>query len=116
MKVIFPAKATHISVIVGVKIYNSNFRLFSSSKESQADDATKFESLHTHTLYYLTQAYKNNGQFNKSAEYGHKTLQRQLLTKLYDPVDWAVNCATLSQYHLTQGDYISARHCLGRLF
>jgi hypothetical protein len=72
-----------------------------------------FESLHTHTLYYLTQAYKNNGQNNKSAEYGHNTL---LASKLYSPADWAVNCAILSQYYLTQEDYASARHCLGGLF
>ena len=90
------------------------FRLFTVGDGSNSDDESEFESLHTHTLYYLTQAYKNNGQKNKSAEYGHKTLQRQLSTKIYDPVDWAVNCATLSQYHLTQGDYKSAKHCLGK--
>ncbi len=81
--------------------------------ESQGDNDSNFESLHTHTLYYLTQAYQNIGQSNKSAEYGHKTLQRQLSSKLYDPVDWAVTCATLSQYYLTQEDYMRARHCLG---
>ena len=100
---------------MSVQLYISVFRLFCSSEESKANDEMKFENLHTHTLYYLTQAYKNNGQNKKSAEYGHKTLQRQLLTKMYNPVDWAVNCATLSQFHLTQGDYESARHCLGRL-
>ena len=87
------------------------FRLCIFDEENKGDDI--FEDLHTHTLYYLTQAYKNIGKSNKSAEYGHKTLQRQLLTNQYDPVDWAVNCATLSQYHLTQDDYRSARHCLG---
>ncbi|XP_028411013.1 KIF1-binding protein homolog [Dendronephthya gigantea] len=86
--------------------------LFAFGSGSNSGKESEFESLHTHTFYYLTQAYKNNGQNKKSAEYGHKTLQRQLSTKIYDPVDWAVNCATLSQYHLTQGDYTSAKHCL----
>ena len=89
------------------------FSLYPCDEATKADDNSNFENLHTHTFYYLTQAYKNNDQNNKSAEYGHKTLQRQLATKLYDPVDWAVTCATLSQYHLTQEDYRSARHCLG---
>ena len=28
-------------------------------------------------------------------------------------MDWALNCATLSQYYITQDDYTQARHCLG---
>ena len=91
------------------------FRLFTLGEESKTNKDGDFESVHMHTLYYLTQAYKNSGDNNKSAEYGHKTLQRQLSTKLYEPADWAINCATLSQFYLTQEDYRSARHCLGKL-
>ena len=74
---------------------------------------SRFENLHTHTLYYISQVYKNLGEDKKSSIYCHNTLRRQLLTKLYDPVDWAVNCATLSQYHLARENYKCARHCLG---
>ena len=54
------------------------------------------------------------GQSEKGAMYCHTTLLRQLETGQYDPVDWALNCATLSQYYITQGNYMLSRHCLGK--
>lgn len=72
----------------------------------------KFESLHTHTLYYLAQTYGNLGKASVSAYYCHATLGRQILSKQYDSIEWTLNCATLSQYYLNTDNYRQARHCL----
>ena len=72
----------------------------------------KFESLHTHTLYYLAQTYGNLGKPMLSANYCHTTLGRQLLSKQYDAIEWSLNCATLSQYYLNTDNFKQARHCL----
>ena len=71
-----------------------------------------FEHTYTHTLYYLAQVYARLDENTKSAEYCHVTLKRQLETKKYEPVDWALNAATLSQFYMTIGNYKLARHCL----
>ena len=75
----------------------------------------EFESTFTHTLYFLAQVEEGLGNSEHSAKYCHTTLLRQLETKQYDPVDWALNCATLSQYYITKDNYPMARHCLGWL-
>lgn len=71
-----------------------------------------FEDLHTHTLYYLAQAYGIRGETKISSKYCHITLARQMKAKQYDPMDWSLNCATLSQYYVTQDQYNYARYCL----
>ena len=72
----------------------------------------RFESLHTHTLYYLAQTYGNLGKAALSADYCHTTLGRQIMSKQYDAIEWSLNCATLSQYYLNTDNYRQARHCL----
>ena len=72
----------------------------------------KFESLHTHTLYYLAQTYGNLGKPALSANYCHTTLGRQLLSKQYDAIEWSLNCATLSQFYLNTDNFRQAQHCL----
>jgi len=71
-----------------------------------------FDNLHTLTLYYLAQIYNSMGEAAKSAKYCHVTLARQMNSKQYDPKDWSLNCATLSQYYVTQDNYKFARYCL----
>lgn len=71
-----------------------------------------FESTYTHTLYYLAQVYGKLGDSHKSAQYCHVTLRRQLETRSYQPVEWALNAATLSQYYITKPDFNMARHCM----
>jgi len=41
-----------------------------------------------------------------------KTLRRQLKFQTYQPVDWALNCACLSQYFITRSKFAEAKHCL----
>ncbi|XP_059160502.1 KIF-binding protein-like [Physella acuta] len=71
-----------------------------------------FESIHTHTLYYLAQVYAKLEKNSLSAKYCHLTLQRQLQSGDFNPVDWGLNAATLSQYYLSNEKFTEARHCL----
>ncbi|KAM3876671.1 KIF-binding protein [Diretmus argenteus] len=72
----------------------------------------RFELAYTHTMYYLAQVYKNLGEIERAASYCHTTLQRQLQLNQYNPMDWALNAATLSQYYIPKGRYMEGRHCL----
>lgn len=72
----------------------------------------RFEFAYTHTMYYLAQVYKNLGETERAATYCHSTLQRQLQLNQFNPMEWALNAATLSQYYITKGQYMEGRHCL----
>lgn len=72
----------------------------------------KFESLYTHTLYYKAQVLAKLGDSESSARFCHITLHRQLDANEYDPVEWALNAATLSQVYISQEKFPVARHCL----
>ena len=71
-----------------------------------------FDDTYTHTLYYLAQVYGRLEESKKSSEYCHVTLKRQLETKKYEPFDWSMNAATISQYYITVENFALARHCL----
>ena len=88
--------------------------LLSGMQDPMSEDKRKgqFESLHTHTLYYLAQTYGNMGKAALSASYCHTTLGRQILSKQYDAIEWSLNSATLSQYYLNTDNYRQACHCL----
>ncbi|KAM4608041.1 KIF-binding protein [Discoglossus pictus] len=79
---------------------------------TEQERSKRFEKVYTHTLYYLAQVYKHLKQYEKAAQYCHTTLQRQLEYDGYNPVEWAINAATLSQYYLTKQFYMESRHCL----
>uniref|UniRef100_A0A3P9H2C4 KIF-binding protein n=1 Tax=Oryzias latipes TaxID=8090 RepID=A0A3P9H2C4_ORYLA len=72
----------------------------------------KFELAYTHTLYYLAQVYQYFGENERAANYCYSTLQRQLQLNQFNPMEWALNAATLSQYYITKGQYMEGRHCL----
>ena len=42
------------------------------------------------------------GETELSATYCHSTLQRQLQLKQFNPMEWALNAATLSQYYINK--------------
>ena len=81
-------------------------------EESEQQREKEFESLHTHTLFYLAQVFGNLNQPKQAAQYCQQTLSRQLETHEFDPLEWSVSCATLSQYYLNMEHYQQARHCL----
>lgn len=72
----------------------------------------KFEKLYTLTLYYLAQIHGVLGDSLKSSVYCHVTLKRQLESNDYDPIDWALNSATLSQFFMEANGFKQARHHL----
>lgn len=71
-----------------------------------------FEKNYTLTLYYLAQIYGALKDAVRSSIYCHITLQRQLESKDYDPIDWALNAATLSQFFMERNGFKQARHHL----
>ena len=82
----------------------------------RADDVSrykKFESTYTHALYYLAQVYTKQNNDNLAAKYCHRTLSRQLEGKDFNSLDWAINCATLSDFYTSKRNWNLARHCLG---
>ena len=88
------------------------------SSISMNDRREEFEQTYTHTLFYLAQIYGKLSEREQSANYCRLTLERQLSmfhahpNHQFDGLDWATNCATLSQYYMTNHDYATTRHCL----
>lgn len=77
------------------------------------DPQPGLELLLTHTEYYLAQVHGKLGNSKKSAEFCHRTLARQLkLPAHLDPLDWAANAATLSQFYINQSNYRAAHYHL----
>ena len=83
-----------------------------SPEVPQPDTENMLEKLYTLTLYYLAQIYGTLNDLVKSAAYCHTTLKRQLESKDFDPIDWALNSATLSQYFVGKNAFSQARHHL----
>ena len=71
-----------------------------------------FENGYTHTLFYYAQVYAQLDKKDLSARYCHRTLQRQLDSSDFDPLDWSLHAATLSQYYMTEREFTMSRHCL----
>lgn len=88
--------------------------LFNVESEDVNQEITKknFEKVYTFTLYYLAQIYGALKDTLKSSVYCHITLQRQLDYDDYDPIDWALNAATLSQFFMEKNGFKQARHHL----
>lgn len=101
----------HSSSSTAAISFNDLFRT-SNSEMPQPDAENMLERLYTLTLYYLAQIYGSLNEHVKSALYCHTTLKRQLESKDFDPVDWALNSATLSQFFMEKNGFSQARHHL----
>lgn len=87
--------------------------IFEAEQEiSDISGEKEIEKVHTHTKFYLAQVYGTLKDFFRSAIYCHETLRRQLEHKEYDPIDWALNSATLSQFFMERTLFKQARHHL----
>ncbi|CAH3875856.1 unnamed protein product [Pieris brassicae] len=75
-------------------------------------DIMLLEKPYTLTLYYLAQVYGSLKENLKSAIYCHVTLRRQLQYNDYDPIDWSLNSATLSQFFAERNGFFQSRHHL----
>lgn len=70
------------------------------------------EKICTLTFFYLAQVYGSLGEMEESGKYCHQTLKRQLELKDYEPIEWALNAATLSQYYFGKNMLKQSRHLL----
>lgn len=86
--------------------------LFGITEDNNIYDYMMFEKSYTLTLYYLAQVFGALKCELKSAIYCHITLKRQLQYNDYDPIDWALNSATLSQFFAVQNGFFQSRHHL----
>ncbi|XP_050668665.1 KIF-binding protein-like [Leptidea sinapis] len=80
--------------------------------DSITGDIMLLEKAYTLTLYYMAQVFGALKQNLKSALYCHVTLKRQLQYDDYEPIDWALNSATLSQFFAEQNGFYQSRHHL----
>lgn len=83
--------------------------------EGNANDK-ELEKNHALTLFYLAQVFGKLGNLGKSAIYCHYTLKKQLQINDFDPIDWALNSATLSQYFCTNNRYTEVYNYLKPIF
>ncbi|XP_063360009.1 KIF-binding protein-like [Cydia amplana] len=81
-------------------------------EETPVSDFMLLEKAYTLTLYYLAQVYGILKENLKSGVYCHSTLRRQLQYSDYEPIDWALNSATLSQFFAEQNGFYQSRHHL----
>ncbi|CAK1600688.1 unnamed protein product [Parnassius mnemosyne] len=87
-------------------------QVINNAGETSAEDFILLEKAHTLTLYYLAQVFGSLKENLKSAIYCHVTLRRQLQYSDYEPIDWALNSATLSQFFAEQNGFFQSRHHL----
>ncbi|KAG6449393.1 hypothetical protein O3G_MSEX006012 [Manduca sexta] len=80
--------------------------------ENVVEDFMFLEKAYTLTMYYLAQVFGALKENLKSAIYCHITLRRQLQYIDYEPIDWALNSATLSQFFAEQNGFYQSRHHL----
>lgn len=89
------------------------FDVFGTSDEIEKGKGQEsLEKTCTLTYFYLAQVFGQLGDLDTSAKYCHLTLNRQLELKDYDPIEWALNSATLSQYYFGKNMLKQSRHLL----
>lgn len=89
------------------------FDVFGTSDEVEKGKGEEsLEKTCTLTYFYLAQVYGTAGDLEVSAKYCHLTLKRQLELNDYEPIDWALNAATLSQYYFGKNMLKQSRHLL----
>lgn len=89
--------------------------LFDRNAKSENGRGEKLlEKINVLTLFYLAQVFGSLGDLEKSAIYCHTTLKRQLNEGEFEPIDWALNAATLSQYFCTNNRYMEV--CLNNFY
>lgn len=85
---------------------------FINNPEGNVGDFMLMEKAYTLTLYYLAQVFGSLKENLKSGIYCHITLRRQLQYSDYEPIDWALNSASLSQFFAEQKGFTQSRHHL----
>lgn len=89
------------------------FDIFGTSDEIEKGKGEEsLEKTCTLTYFYLAQVYGTSGELEISGKYCHLTLKRQLELNDFEPVEWALNAATLSQYYFGKNMLRQSRHLL----
>lgn len=89
------------------------FDVFGSSDEVEKGKGEEsLEKTCTLTFFYLAQVFGAAGDLESSGKYCHLTLKRQLELNDYEPVEWALNAATLSQFYFGKNMLKQSRHLL----
>lgn len=84
----------------------SIYDVFDGNSASENGKGEKLLEKHNvMTQFYLAQVFGSLGDLEKSANYCHATLKKQLELAEYEHIDWALNAATLSQYFCTNNRY-----------
>ena len=90
------------------QVRKSFMYLLAAKRLYQTKEDEELESVYTHNLFYLAQAYGKIGDTGRSSSYCHETLQRQLLAGFVSPrsaLDWAKNCASISDFYKSMRHY-----------
>lgn len=100
------AEETYTSFKASQSVPLTIYDLFGPEDEIESGKGSKLlEKTNTLTLFYLAQVFGTLGDLKKSAVYCHTTLKKQMQSRDYEPIDWALNAATLSQYFCTNNRY-----------
>lgn len=86
--------------------------LSNDSEPNYAQGEKLLEKINILTLFYLAQVFGSLGELERSANYCHITLKKQLALGEFESIDWALNAATLSQYFCTNDRYTEVYHTL----
>lgn len=86
------------------------FGTFDEVEQGKGEES--LEKTCTLTYFYLAQVFGAIGDLESSGKYCHLTLKRQLELKDYEPVEWALNAATLSQFYFGKNMLKQSRHLL----
>lgn len=87
---------------------NATQQLTSVAPRSSTDTLAALESLYTHNLFYLAQAYGNIGNALLSCQYCAETLGRQYIqgfTSTAATLEWIKNCQGISDFYLVMGQF-----------
>jgi hypothetical protein len=102
-------KKSFLYLLSAKLIYESILKL--SLPDSSSSEV---ESLYTHNLFYLAQAYGHIGNSILSCKYCHETLNRQLSSGVVDAgaLEWVKNCMGIGDFYMTMNQYKSCAYAL----
>lgn len=83
-----------------------------SRNGEDSETCSNVEKEYTQTVYYLAQVLEKRGECELAAKYCTETLVRQFESGDYEPIDWSVNAAILSQYYACHDMFGTARRLL----
>ncbi|EDW77594.1 uncharacterized protein Dwil_GK24585 [Drosophila willistoni] len=114
MEMLLEAEKSYQQFKSSGQVAHSLMDIFSPPDDTSATHSgpTELENLYTLCCFYLAQMFGHLGELEKSAQFCHRTLHRQLEYKSYDAIDFALNTATLSQYYIGEERFKEARHHL----